>query len=142
MFVAVLDHMEGKGFVLTEAEALAYATMQVLMQRRGDLVRFAPSRMPDEVAELVEAVKDVFGDDVQVEWRPAQAPERLDQTEQHGGLVYCRACRQFELGEGNQSNALGLCHGQPWDEHRGQWPKLAHRCGDYTSGRWGRNQAS
>ena len=131
MFVAVLDHMKGKGFPLAQAEALAYATMQVLMQQRGGLIGFAKSGMPDELAELVEAMKDVFGDGVEVEWRPEHALGNAEQPEQQAALVRCRDCQLFERGQGDRNNALGHCNGQPWDGHQGQWPKAEHRCLSY-----------
>ena len=134
VFVAVLDHFEGRGFVLTEAEALAYATMQALMHRRDGLIRFADSKMPDELSRVLGALKGVFGSGLQVEWRPALWPEKQPEAEQWSGLVCCQNCQLFERGKGDQNNALGLCQGQPWDGNRGQWPKAHHTCGNYTPG--------
>ncbi|MBU4566111.1 MAG: hypothetical protein KMY53_02195 [Desulfarculus sp.] len=129
--MAVLDHMEGKGFHLAQAEALAYATMQVLLQRRGGPLGFAKSEVPDEVAELVGAMNDVFGDGVEVEWRPEHAAGYTDQPEQQADLVRCQNCQHFDRGQGDPNNALGHCNGQPWDGHQGQWPKAEHRCLSY-----------
>ncbi|MCB2190651.1 MAG: hypothetical protein KQI62_03750 [Deltaproteobacteria bacterium] len=129
--MAVLNHLEGKGFPLPQAETLAYATMQVLMQRREGPIGFAESRMPDEIAELLEIAKDVFGDGVEVEWRPGHAPGDAEQSEQQATLVRCRNCQHFERGQGDRDNALGHCNWQPWDGNGGQWPKAEHRCSSY-----------
>lgn len=70
VFLAVLDYFKKRRFALSTAEALAYATMQVLMQRHGGLIRFAETKMPGDLAELIETVRDVFGGDLEAEWRP------------------------------------------------------------------------
>ncbi|MFH2126548.1 MAG: hypothetical protein ABIK12_08520 [Pseudomonadota bacterium] len=80
VFVAILNHMEDKGFPLVHAETLAYATVQDLMRRKGALIGFAMSGVPDEVAEQLEIAKEVFGEVVEVEWRPEHALGDAEQT--------------------------------------------------------------
>ena len=56
LFVVILDHFEGKGFILTEAEALAYATVKELECRKGGPVGLLPA----EFKEPLATVLDVF----------------------------------------------------------------------------------
>ena len=63
LFVAILDHFEGKGFILTEAEALTYATIKELERRKGGPVGLLPA----ELNESLHMVRAVFGPGVRVE---------------------------------------------------------------------------
>lgn len=47
--------------------------------------------------------------------------------EGRGAKVRCVECARFRKGQGSV-HALGVCRGEPWDGHAGQWPFAAHRC--------------
>lgn len=136
VFVALLDHFESKGFVLSEAEALAYATMQELKRRRGGLVKFTSPRMPGELALAVGTARGVFGCGVKAEWVPASASTTQGREPSRENNVCCCDCQHFQPGTGDVQHALGLCRSDAWDKNRGQWPNVPHRCSAYTAN-WG-----
>lgn len=80
VFVAALERFERQGYGLTQAEALAFATVKTLMSRHGGPVGFRedlpaqePERpaMPQEVAPLVEAAREVWPG-LEASWEPEQ----------------------------------------------------------------------
>jgi len=70
VFCRVLDYFEKEqGYPLAAAESLAFATVVALMGRlEGPIALLA--RLPVVATQGIEKVRDAFGEDVAVSWRP------------------------------------------------------------------------
>ncbi|MCF8046389.1 MAG: DUF3987 domain-containing protein [Desulfarculaceae bacterium] len=115
------------------AHTISGQTMEAAMDLAGALVGHTLAAFGLMGADSdQEAAKDVFGDGVEVEWRPEHAPGYAEQSKRRLNLVRCQDCEHFGRGRGDWDNALGHCNGQPWDGNQGQWPKAEHTCGNYV----------
>lgn len=87
-----------------------------------------PAQPAENVPDALEDVEAAPRRGVVIEW-PANAAKA--EPPQQDNTVLCRDCRDFEPGTGDPANALGLCQGEPWDKHTGQWPGARHTCPNF-----------
>lgn len=72
-----------------------------------------------------------FGRGEDPDWRVVADHEAAERRLQPAGpVVHCADCAHYQPSKSSEAG-LGFCQAQPWDGHKGQWPRKEHTCGRF-----------